>query len=279
VPPQQTHHLTFKDDTVAKRYVAWQRDEPGREWAGLTLLAKQAPGLAPIPLRREEYDGEPTVVMSRLPGVPLGERPLPPAQVTALGDALRRLFAIPVEVVREAGLGERNNGPAPFSASVRELAAQEYALEGCRDPGLVAEARSAARSWLEEFHAWPEAAENSVLGMADGNLANFLWDGEQCRLVDFEDCGVSDPAYELADLVEHASLRLPRLAEAEALVAAVGLTAEQRLRWAGYRPLFAAFWLLMLLPGNPAFARNPPGSTEDQAHHLLHLLAPLPDLP
>jgi Ser/Thr protein kinase RdoA (MazF antagonist) len=211
--------------------------------------------------------------MSRLPGIPLGERPLTPAQVTALGDALRRLFAIPAEVVREAGLGERNNDPSSFSASVRKLTTAPYALEGCRDPGLVAEALSASRSWLEEFHKRAEVAENSVLGMADGNLANVLWDGETCRLVDFEDCGLSDPAYELADLVEHASLRLARLADADALAAAVGLTSEARRRWASYRPLFAGFWLLKLLPDNPGYALNPPGSTEDQARHLLELLA------
>jgi thiamine kinase-like enzyme len=37
-----------------------------------------------------------------------------------------------------------------------------------------------------------------VFGNADGNLANFLWDGARCRIVDFEDSGVSDPAYEAA---------------------------------------------------------------------------------
>ncbi|HEY2691135.1 MAG TPA: phosphotransferase [Streptosporangiaceae bacterium] len=37
-----------------------------------------------------------------------------------------------------------------------------------------------------------------MFGNADGNLANFLWDGARCRIVDFEDSGVSDPAYEAA---------------------------------------------------------------------------------
>ena len=36
--------------------------------------------------------------------------------------------------------------------------------------------------------------------------------------------------------------------------------------------LVAAFWLVMLLPGNPGFRRNPVGSTEHQAMHILALL-------
>ena len=39
-----------------------------------------------------------------------------------------------------------------------------------------------------------------------------------------------------------------------------------------YRTLWAAFWLAMLLPGNGAFLRNPPGTTEDQAAHMLALI-------
>lgn len=34
----------------------------------------------------------------------------------------------------------------------------------------------------------------------------------------------------------------------------------------------AAFWLVLLLPGNGGFRRNPPGSTEDQAEHFIAML-------
>jgi len=47
--------------------------------------------------------------------------------------------------------------------------------------------------------------QGAVLGQGDGNLANFLWDGGQVRIVDFEDSGPSDRAFELAVLVEHLS--------------------------------------------------------------------------
>jgi hypothetical protein len=42
------------------------------------------------------------------------------------------------------------------------------------------------------------------------------------RLVDFEDGGLSDPAYELADHVEHLGSRLPSVYDARALADAVG---------------------------------------------------------
>jgi aminoglycoside phosphotransferase (APT) family kinase protein len=50
-----------------------------------------------------------------------------------------------------------------------------------------------------------ERADRRVLGHGDPNLANFLWDGSQLRLVDFEDSGPGDRAFELALLTEHLS--------------------------------------------------------------------------
>jgi len=102
--------------------------------------------------------------------------------------------------------------------------------------------------------------------------ANILWDGQTCRLVDFEDSGLSDPAYELADHVEHIAGRLAGILDAQALVDAVGLSPEQRERTHAYSPLWASFWLAMLLPGNGGFLRNPSGTTERQARHLLGLI-------
>ena len=99
-----------------------------------------------------------------------------------------------------------------------------------------------------------------------------IWDGATCRLVDFEEFGRSDLAYEVADVVEHASSRLDRHLDADALLARLALTDAQRARLAVHRRLLASFWLVMLLPGNRGFDRNPPGSTEDQARHLLALL-------
>ena len=103
--------------------------------------------------------------------------------------------------------------------------------------------------------------------------ANVLVHGRTVRLVDFEDGGLSDPAYELADHVEHLGSRLPGVYDVHALPAAVGLDEEALQRMAAYRPLFAAFWLAMLLPGNGAWRRNPPGTTEEQAEHFMRLVS------
>ena len=112
----------------------------------------------------------------------------------------------------------------------------------------------------------------SAVGIADLNPANVLWDGQRCRLVDFEDGGLSDPAYELADHVEHLGSRATGVLDPAALTDAVGLDEPARARMAAYRPLWAAFWLAMLLPGNGGWRRNPPGTTEAQARHVLGLL-------
>lgn len=75
------------------------------------------------------------------------------------------------------------------------------------DGPVVVRAHGMAAAWLErvaiERHCG--AADHAVLGHGDPNLANFLWDGGQIRLVDFEDSGPSDRPFELAILTEHIS--------------------------------------------------------------------------
>ncbi|RYC13803.1 aminoglycoside phosphotransferase family protein [Nocardioides zhouii] len=265
-----THAVTIGDREVRKEFVADHEAEAEREWAILTLLAEHAPGLAPRPLRRED-GATPVIVMERLPGEPLAPRPLTIFQTAALGSALRRLYAVPVETVREAGIGPRRYGVREHAPLLVEWLAEDHDLTECRDPQLVAEAVEVARAYA----AAPPLPEPRVtaLGIADLNPPNVLWDGRVARLVDFEDGGLSDPAYELADHVEHLGSRLPRVYEPHALADAVDLDADARERMTAYRPLWAAFWLVMLLPGNGGWRRNPPGTTEAQAEHFMALAA------
>jgi len=51
----------------------------------------------------------------------------------------------------------------------------------------------------------PRPGTAPVLGRADGNLANFLWDGTRIRIADFEESGRSDTSFELAELAEAAT--------------------------------------------------------------------------
>ncbi|MGW4383062.1 phosphotransferase, partial [Kitasatospora sp. NPDC004531] len=117
------------------------------------------------------------------------------------------------------------------------------------------------------------AAAVPVLGQADGNLANFLWDGAEVRVVDFEDSGRSDRPYELAEVVEHLSAWVDTELDAAAFLARFDLSAAERGRLLECRRLFALLWLVFLT-GDPATAaRNPPGTADRQADRLLALLA------
>jgi aminoglycoside phosphotransferase len=266
-----THAVTLGDAEVRKEFVADHEAQAEREWACLTLLAEHAPGLAPRPLRRE--DGEtPVIVMERLPGEPLGPRPLTSVQTRALGASLRRLYDVPVEVVTAAGIGPRRYGAAEHAQVLGGWLAEDHDLAECEDPVLVGEALAAARAFVAEPRL--PGPRLTALGIADLNPANVLWDGRDVRLVDFEDGGLSDPAYELADHVEHLGSRLSGVYDDRALADAVGLRAGDRERMRAYRPLWAAFWLAMLLPGNAAWRRNPGGTTEAQAGHFMALVAP-----
>jgi aminoglycoside phosphotransferase len=265
-----THGLTIGPTEVRKEFVADHEDQAEREWSCLGLLAEHAPGLAPRPLRRE--DGvTPVIVMERVPGEPLAPRPLTPVQTKALGASLRRLYDVPLAAVRAAGVGERRYAAQALAPRLAEWLDEDHDLAECRDPALVGEALDAARAYVAD----PPVPEPrlTALGIADLNPANVLWDGRSVRLVDFEDGGLSEPAYELADHVEHLGSRLPGVYDGRALADAVGLGAEDRDRMAAYRLLWAAFWLAMLLPGNGAWRRNPRGTTEAHAEHFMALVA------
>jgi thiamine kinase-like enzyme len=96
--------------------------------------------------------------------------------------------------------------------------------------------------------------------------------GTQVRIVDFEDSGPSDRAFELAVLVEHISAWADAGLSADVFLALFDLTAAEQVRVRAYRRLSALFWLMLLLPGSPAHHRNPPGTLERQAARLLLLL-------
>jgi hypothetical protein len=72
--------------------------------------------------------------------------------------------------------------------------------------------------------------------------------------------------------VEHASSRLGRFLDTRHLLSGFALTPSQQERLLAHRRLLACFWLAMLLPASRGFAKNPPGSTEDQARYVLSLL-------
>jgi hypothetical protein len=276
-------------DIVVKRFVQADRGEPAREWRALTLLAEHAPGLAPEPIRAD-LDADPAVIeMSLLAGEPLGSQPLTPDQESALVRAMGQLWqSVPVSRVTQVP-GESGN-EAQLVSAVAALAVQ--ARDFGDDP-VVHRATSAGLNWLtwavgesgglagQDSYAdpgpdgrrgtgWPRLAR--VFGQGDGNLANFLWDGARVRIVDFEDSGIADRAFELSIFVEHLSVWSESGLDGDEFIRAFELTAAERARLADCRRLAALYWLLRLPPDGEQTSDSHPGMLRPQAERLLALL-------
>jgi Ser/Thr protein kinase RdoA (MazF antagonist) len=263
------HQISVDQDrqVVVKRYLDGTRGEAAREWRALRLLADHAPRLAPEPVSAELDAVPPSVVMSLLPGEPLGGRPLTPPQERALAVAVGQLWqAVPVRLV----------APVPGELDTRvHLVQVVHAWMADADPGAdaaVVAALAGAGAWLDGAAGLAAALPTSrtgpvvpgVLGQGDANLANFLWDGERVRIVDFEDSGVSDRAFELALLVEHVSAWREGGLDADQFIGGFDLSATERGQLADWRRLLALYWLLRL--------RADGGAAHLQAGRLLSLL-------
>lgn len=271
-PRGATHEVSIdpRRGVVTKRFRSSARNEPTREWAVLCLLAGLAPGLAPRPLSAS-LDGRPPVItMSWLPGQQLGATPISPDQMQALARSLDQLWR-PVPAGRLAASPGGTPNPVAFISQVRANLAAGHDLG---DDPLVCRARAAAGAWLDSGAAGRHcpAGSDAVLGQGDPNLANFLWDGRQVRLVDFEDSGPSDRAFELALLVEHVSAWSDASLDADAFLALFDLATPERARLLHFRRLAALFWLMLLRPDSRASGKNPPGTHNRQATRLLALL-------
>ncbi len=255
--------LTIDGEVVRKRYLRIDRGQPKREWAALVHLHEHAPGLGARPIARDSEP--PVVVMSRVEGAPFDEV-LTLVQTRAMVAAYRSLYAVPVPTDMPLRVGD----PAAFIAENGYWLAHER-----RDdlPKVMIQALDSAARWYADAPLGIEDICDLVVIQGDGNAMNMLWDGDRVSLVDFEHAGVGDLAFEVADLVEHASSRLRSLFDPEEVIGGFSLTAAQLVRVDAYRIVLAAFWLLELLPGNPGHERNPPGSTERQAEYLLTRIA------
>ena len=283
----RTHELSVDPDReiVVKRFVQADRGEPAREWRALTLLAEHAPGLAPEPIRADLAADPAVIEMSLLPGEPLGGRPLTPDQESALVRAMGQLWQS-VPVGRVIQLPGESGNEAQLLSAVAELAAGVH----IGDDPVIRQATSAGLSWLSwavggltgqgsytdpgpagrRGTGWPRPAQ--VFGQGDGSLANFLWDGQRVRMVDFEDSGVADRAFELSIFVEHISVWNGIGLDGDEFIRAFELTTAERARLADCRRLAALYWLLRLPPGGDVSAGSRPGMLRPQAERLLTLL-------
>ena len=245
-----THTLTFDGPLLVKRYASWARGEHRREWSVLQHVHRHRPDLAPTPVSADLDAVPPTVTMTVVPGTPLTERPSP-AQLDALTAAITTLWTVPLpdDAWRDNLRLARRLVDAPRPTDEVAAAAHDAAVAWWRGP---------------DPHLLGTPPVDTVLGHGDPNLANYLWDGRRIRIVDFEDAGVSDPANEVALLVEHLSTRG---LDSEVLAARFDVD-PVRLRAA--RRLWAMFWLWLVRPGGPS--SRSPEVVDAQARRLLRLI-------
>ena len=267
-----THQVSVDHErqVVVKRYFGATRGEAAREWRALQLLAEHAPRLAPEPIVADLDGDPPSLVMSLLPGEALGGQPVTAEQQHALVLALSQLWqSVPVGVI--APVPGEVGAQAEFVRTVRGLAAEGA---GPTDDRLVREALGRGGRWLTTAGLPPQGASGSrgwpampgVLGQGDANLTNFLWDGLLVRIVDFEDSGVSDRAFELAVLVEHVSAWWDSGLDGNRFVDAFDLSLTERAWLADWRRMAALYWLLRLR------RRPDTAAVHRQAERLLSVL-------
>ena len=267
--PQTTHEVCVGDAEVFKRYKSVVHGEDQREFDALTVLAEHAPGLAPTPLQLRREDGRIELQMSRIAGRPLGDDVLSAIEVGALARAMTRLHdSVPPSVLRSWPL--RLGVPTELLDGLRAGLPPSRSISDV----VVAEAARASRRWLETSGEATVATfpRRRVFTNADGNLSNYLWDGRECRIVDFEDAGVSDWAYEVADLLEHPTVALTHAFLPDGLLELMDADDEDLADLRQYRRLLASVWFVLLLPDGPAAPRNPPGSLHKQARRVVRLL-------
>lgn len=255
---------------MKKRFHRGYAGAAEREWRALRLLAEHTRGLAPAPLWAELGTAERVIGMSRLRGEPLRGRAPDGRALDALADAVTSLHsALPPAVL--AGVPLRPGLPRELTAQLRAWASRVSVpprgeVEVAKDMGL----RWLAESDVENV----PSGGHAVFGAGDGNLANFLWDGSRVRIVDFEDSGRSDRAFELAEITEHVGSWADGPLDVPAFLRRFALTPAESARLRDCRRLLALVWLFLLVfDEHREQPRNPPGTAARQARRLTDLLA------
>ncbi|WP_244900634.1 phosphotransferase family protein [Streptomyces nanshensis] len=264
-----THTVELSSYEVTKRFREGSVPEAEREWRALELLAAHAPGLTPVPLGAE-FDGTaPLIRMTRLPGDPLRGLAQQTAAVDALAEAVSRLHAaLPPPVL--ATVPRRPDGPDALTRWLRSRTSRVRPLPH----GPVDAAMRAGLRWLDRSRVRDVPGDvREVFGGGDGNLANYLWDGARGRIVDFEDSGRSDRAFELAEITEHVGSWVRGPLDVPAFLARFDLTPAESARLRECRRLLALVWLVLLWADEAGeHPRNPPGTAGRQAARLAELL-------
>jgi Ser/Thr protein kinase RdoA (MazF antagonist) len=214
-----------------------------REWLSLTLLAEHRRGTTPAPLWTDPRHPQPAVGMTVMPGQPCPAGAGPVMIARAIIATMLEFAELPLH--GQLAVMPRAKRPEHYVRSLTGKWASE--LGGSRRDAL-------ARDLLRLLGQWacgPDAAilaapATRVFSHGDGNLDNWLWDGQQLRCIDFEFAGWSDTAFDLADLAEHVSARAISDTAWDAALADAGLRGSEMRRHAAARRTCALRWLAAL---------------------------------
>jgi aminoglycoside phosphotransferase (APT) family kinase protein len=230
------------DELVLKVYRSFGRDEPLREWDALRSLS--GTGLAPEPILLDLKGDAPVLVMTDLAGETRDPLEWSGEHIELVGRAHRA-----VHVSKPVSDRTAISHPAEMAKRTRSMLA-EWRSDATHlvDAGPeVCDAGQLAAEWIATRE--PDrlvASCTIVFSRGDANLTNYLWHDGRVRLVDWEDSGMSDPAFELGDMAEHLTTRALDEDLWDQLRDATGLTHADRARVAVARRLMACFWLAVV---------------------------------
>ncbi|WP_095212683.1 aminoglycoside phosphotransferase family protein [Frankia sp. AvcI1] len=234
------------DEVCVKAYRVDDRQRAEREWQALLLLDEHAVPNVPRPLWRDQHEARPVVAMTMLPGTCIPDLADPLARVAALAGlaaTLRPIHDVPWETGFERL--PRVDSAAHYVARLTEVWPGQ--LDAQPDDPLTRDLRRLLKAWRDSGDAETLARPAArIFSRGDGNLVNWLWDGEVSRCVDFEFCGWSDLAFDAADLVEHISARAVDDRVWSDVVTALGVAGQLMPRFRAAQRTCALRWLAVL---------------------------------
>ncbi|CAG7595026.1 Thiamine kinase [Paenibacillus solanacearum] len=248
----RNHAVYLYDDLgerlCLKRFQSAKNKQARNEWNSLHALHNFTEGIAPEPLRFiEGLDGSCVIAMEYVAGQRLSDvENVSREQLHALAAVMKTMYSMPVSD-SSYKYEQVNCSSACMLSRVRQFFANE---DHCRVRG-----EQASDVWeLGKGWVFGQEAERLMLGgervfsRGDPNLANCLWDGNALRLVDFEYAGVTDRAFDLADLTEHVNAARIDEKNWQWFVEPFELSANETVRFAASRKLASLFWLTRLWP-------------------------------
>ena len=176
-------------------------DRAGREYAALSAMRGVWPTLAPEPvlLDRDSY-AQPVVVQTQIPGRMVEEAPQEDQEWMDLLQHLATIHALRPEhaTVDLPGCLNNANGGEAYAGEARRLheICQEKAL-----PIPVLEVTERVAEW--DFAKWQRVPVGLCRG--DHNVRNFIRHDGSLMSVDWEYSGWGDPAYDIAEMMTHAT--------------------------------------------------------------------------